>query len=312
MSAHLMQTRRRVEKNIVENFAGISSCRRSERGVALGSSDATVAFTSKHLPRCPEETVTMETSPIAPAHGASHFTRTHRVGRILAAGILAALAGFPSASADVIDVDNIVFLPEGGSPPPLVFTANTLTIGPGGFANLKNNKLIVRTGDLATLTGYLVSGYASGPNGYWDGSGINSSTAAADPTHRTGVGIADNSVLHYTSWPFDQPVPLTGGSEILIMYAYYGDANLDGVVDAADLALMGTGSGWMHGDFNYDGVVNATDYALYNAGLQSPGGGVPEPTPPPSSASARSVRSASAAVRRPSVPKPASQLLPRP
>ena len=94
----------------------------------------------------------METSPIAPAHGASHLTRTHCVGRILAAGILAALAGFPSASADVIDVDNIVFLPEGGSPPPLVVTANTLTIGLGGVLNIKNNKLIVLTGNLATLS----------------------------------------------------------------------------------------------------------------------------------------------------------------
>jgi hypothetical protein len=43
----------------------------------------------------------------------------------------------------------------------------------------------------------------------------------------------------------------------------YGDANLDGVVDAVDeaivLANQGTGTGWGQGDVNGDGIVDATD-----------------------------------------------------
>jgi hypothetical protein len=41
--------------------------------------------------------------------------------------------------------------------------------------------------------------------------------------------------------------------------------HLDGVVNSADLALMGsTGPvDWYHGDLNYDGVVNADDWSLF-------------------------------------------------
>ena len=54
-------------------------------------------------------------------------------------------------------------------------------------------------------------------------------------------------------------------------YTYFGDANLDGVVNASDYTLIDNGfnsqtsgpllTGWFNGDFNYDGVVNGDDYA---------------------------------------------------
>ena len=69
-------------------------------------------------------------------------------------------------------------------------------------------------------------------------------------------------------------------AEVIARFTYYGDANLDGEVTAADLALFGTGSGWYHGDFNYDGVVNAADLALFNAGFAYGNPGVPIPQVP--------------------------------
>ena len=51
-----------------------------------------------------------------------------------------------------------------------------------------------------------------------------------------------------------------------------GDANLDGKVTSADIAIieahMGeTNAWWEDGDFNHDGVVNAKDLALAEANL---------------------------------------------
>ena len=44
---------------------------------------------------------------------------------------------------------------------------------------------------------------------------------------------------------------------------WYGDANLDGSVNVADLntvlSYYGTSGGWNHGDFNHDGFVDAAD-----------------------------------------------------
>jgi hypothetical protein len=56
----------------------------------------------------------------------------------------------------------------------------------------------------------------------------------------------------------------TTAHQVAIMSAIYGDANLDGVVDSLDLAIVQahygqSGMSWAQGDFNYDGVVDAID-----------------------------------------------------
>ena len=156
-------------------------------------------------------------------------------------------------------------LPLAAQMPPIhprgVYTYSTLTIGPTGNLNVQDNALIVTITPYAPLYTYVANGY---DGGVWDGthSALRSSTAASDPNHLTGLGIARNADLQYPSW-WGQTLSL--GTETLIQYTYYGDANLDGDVDATDLALLGAGLGW--NDFNYDGVVNAGDYAAYNASL---------------------------------------------
>jgi hypothetical protein len=49
------------------------------------------------------------------------------------------------------------------------------------------------------------------------------------------------------------------------MYTLLGDANLDGLVNAADFTILAANfnqpvTGWDQGDFNYDGLVNAADF----------------------------------------------------
>jgi autotransporter-associated beta strand protein len=126
------------------------------------------------------------------------------------------------------------------------------------------------TSPVDTVRQYLLSGRNSGA---WNGVGISSSSAAGDAMHRTGIGYAEATALGITSFK-GQAVDTTS---IVMEYTYYGDANLDGKVNADDYALVDRGmakhlTGWVNGDFNYDGVVNAADYLLMDRGYALQGG----------------------------------------
>ncbi|MHC4984963.1 MAG: alpha/beta hydrolase-fold protein [Planctomycetota bacterium] len=63
-----------------------------------------------------------------------------------------------------------------------------------------------------------------------------------------------------------------------------GDANLDGLVNATDLAVMAgsfgdSGMGWADANLNLDDVVNATDLAILAGNFGSAVGGAPVPEP---------------------------------
>lgn len=95
-------------------------------------------------------------------------------------------------------------------------------------------------------------------NGAWDGSGITSSAARANPQY----GIADTD----------------SGSSILLNYALIGDANQDGQVSFPDFVTLARnyrkiGADWNMGDFDYDGKVDFNDVVLLarNFGHQRPG-----------------------------------------
>ena len=144
----------------------------------------------------------------------------------------------------------------------------SLTIDSGATMDLTNNALIVNysgsSTPFSTIGGYIASAYDSGN---WDRAGLTSSTA--EITLATALGYAESSVAlgisgsSTASWA-GQTVNATS---ILVMFTWYGDCNLDGVVNSADLACMGDGNpGWEGGDLNYDGVVNSDDYALFSLG----------------------------------------------
>jgi fibronectin-binding autotransporter adhesin len=135
------------------------------------------------------------------------------------------------------------------------------TNGWQGVVDLGSNDMIVQGGgatSLANITNQLKLGFHSG---HWNGTGgIVSSAAAGNTRFLTALGsrLSDGT-------PFDSVNTTT--NDVLVKYTYYGDADLNGVINGADYALLDTGfglhqTGWQHGDFNYDGVVNGTDYAL--------------------------------------------------
>ncbi len=179
----------------------------------------------------------------------------------------------------------------------------SLTVAGGGSPtatlDITDNNLIVHNGNLATLTAQTAA--AATVNLDWTGAGLTSTTARDDANAITAVGIIQNddgggSPL-YSTWPQGAD---SGGavsvsdSDVLIKYTYYGDADLNGVVDpgidydlwSAGVASDGALTGWEFGDFDYDGSINpGIDYDLWSAGLAGQGSplsvGV-QPVPEPS------------------------------
>jgi len=115
----------------------------------------------------------------------------------------------------------------------------------------------------------LAGGYG-GSLTHWDGSGLRSSTAHTNFSRLTALGLMQNNfggAPRYTTFSGEA----IGINDLLVKYAHYGDANLDGVIDGGDYALTDNGhnlklSGWENGDFNYNGVVDGGDYALLDNG----------------------------------------------
>jgi hypothetical protein len=102
----------------------------------------------------------------------------------------------------------------------------------------------------------------------WNGLGITSSQAAADPVNSTSVGYAVNGSL-----PLG-PYTAFGGQTVdasaaLMRYTRTGDANLDGIVNNDDVTIVGANyapgvpkPSWALGDFDYNGFVDNDDVTL--------------------------------------------------
>jgi Dockerin type I domain len=157
-------------------------------------------------------------------------------------------------------------------------SVDILTINGNGKLDLTNHHLFIDYNDgngvdpIATISGYLASGYAGGA---WNGPGIDSSSAALPANSHYGLGYADGA---------DGIVAGLTSGQVEVMYTLYGDANLDGVVNGSDFTILAGSlgkavSGWDKADFNYDGVVNATDFTLLagNLGKSASGAAVEIP-----------------------------------
>jgi hypothetical protein len=191
----------------------------------------------------------------------------------------------PSLNVGASGVVTVADLGQSNHANRTVLVAGALSITSGGVLDLEGNDLIVHNSLASNITPYLTTGFNAG-SGYWNGTGIRSSTAAGDSTFLTALGVvqnintAGNAPLYTT---FDGVSGLTT-SDVLVKYTYYGDANLDGTVDGNDYTAIDANNGvtsgatWAMGDFNYDGKVDGSDYSLIdNAFNQQGSGGLADP-----------------------------------
>jgi hypothetical protein len=147
-----------------------------------------------------------------------------------------------------------------------------------GTLDLGGNDMFIHgTGLTAqpTISNQVASGYNAGGT-LWAGKGITSSVAANDPQHLRAIGILLNATLGTSPVAFYGTGKAKGlfdgqnatTTDLLVKSTYFGDADLDGSVTAADYALTdyphaygGTGW-WSGGNFDYNGTMNAADYTL--------------------------------------------------
>jgi autotransporter-associated beta strand protein len=147
---------------------------------------------------------------------------------------------------------------------------SSLSIAANSQIDLTNNAAVFHGTTQAAVNALLFSGQYSGPNGYWDGPGINSSSAANDPNGVTTLGVIDNAEFGFTDFA---GVHNLDGTEILVKYTYFGDTDLNGVVNVADFSQFVIGlthqgpAEWLNGDFDNNGVVNVADFSLFVNGL---------------------------------------------
>jgi hypothetical protein len=146
---------------------------------------------------------------------------------------------------------------------------------PTGKLDVTNNAVIVDfpTGGPnpeATIRNQIIAGRGNTDLiGSWNGQGITSSEAAADPSS-ISVGYAVNGDLPlgaYTNFRGEN----VDATSILIRGTRIGDVNLDGVVNDDDVTIVSatygqtTGATWALGDLTYDGAVNDDDITLLGA-----------------------------------------------
>jgi hypothetical protein len=152
---------------------------------------------------------------------------------------------------------------------------------PGGSAiDLADNFMIVDyagASPIATIKSLITSAYNGGS---WNGNGLGSSLANAS-TH--GVGHIESSDA-FSSFPAMFGGRTVDDTSVLIAYARYGDANLDGTVNLQDFNRLAanfgqTNTDWSRGDFTFDGITNLQDFnrLAANFGLSAGPGGVVDP-----------------------------------
>jgi fibronectin-binding autotransporter adhesin len=181
---------------------------------------------------------------------------------------------------------SIAIIPSGGAAAS-TSTCNNLTIGPGGKLDIGDNKLVAKTmAPISTWNGTAYAGVAgliqSGYNGgNFLGSGIvTTQPDATGGNPLTSIGYATATQTGHAGGTFGgQPVS-TG--DLLVMYTYAGDANLDGKINIDDygnidsnVSKSGTVFGWFAGDFNYDGKINIDDYGIIDSNINRQAGVFP-------------------------------------
>jgi len=165
----------------------------------------------------------------------------------------------------------------------LATTLGGLDLSAGGRVDVGTGRVTVASGSAAALIAAVAAGRGDGD---WSGpTGIGSSAVAAAVA--AGVPRAVGWIDH-------------GDGTLTFGYAATGDTNLDGTVDALDVANVfasdrfdaggGPAAAWIDGDFNHDAVLDILDVTefigtgLYDAGPYGTTGrsgsiaAVPEPT----------------------------------
>ena len=198
-------------------------------------------------------------------------------------------------------------------PSKTISVLNSLSIAGGtdawtGTVDIGRNALVVSCGpfgDANVVYQQLVNQarFAS-DNLVWDRPGLTSTAAQADTRHLTTVAVVLNRddsspgspafLSNFDATPDANLAVAVDTRSVLVKYTYYGDADLNGIVDERDLDRFSTGysdqrsaspkglTGWAWGDFDNNGSIDERDLDLFSTAYSMHGGplgpaNVPEP-----------------------------------
>jgi polygalacturonase len=159
-----------------------------------------------------------------------------------------------------------------------VFRTGAVGVSNGGTIDLNDNDMIVGDGTSTAAVQSLVASARNTPSsGAWLGSGITSSTARANASHSTSLGVISGAdyIAANSSSAFDGRT--VGSSDTLVKFTWYGDADFNGRVNFDDYVRTDNGfnnhiTGWFNGDFDYNGEVNFDDYVLIDLAFNTQSG----------------------------------------
>jgi hypothetical protein len=147
--------------------------------------------------------------------------------------------------------------------------AHNLTLP--GTIDMAGGAMVLRNGAGQNLNFWrtaIKEGFAAGN---WNGTNnargaINSSLAGAASPRIRAVGYALASEI-FSAFPATFVDRSVNANDVLIRFTFYGDADLNGVVNFDDYVRTDNGfnnhlSGWTNGDFDYNDQVNFDDYVL--------------------------------------------------
>jgi hypothetical protein len=183
---------------------------------------------------------------------------------------IAGVGSLGSGSVSSLNISGNGVLDVGSSGLVIEYGSGTSPVGDLSFAQSARNY------PANSIQHYAQTGF-NGLN--WNGTGIVSSYAANDPSGLTAVGVADENDLDNV-YPADYTVggggrgtwlgqAINDPNNVLVRLTYYGDGNLDGVVNKFDVAALAQGYsglagyiGWSDGDYTYAGYISKLDISL--------------------------------------------------
>jgi GH35 family endo-1,4-beta-xylanase len=128
----------------------------------------------------------------------------------------------------------------------------SLSVAAGATFDLADNKLVVTAQPAAGVADLVKTGRLT-------------STSSAALAGITALAVAQAGDTRYAGSTFGGVSVVA--SDVLVMYTYAGDADLNGKLDGDDYFRLDAGfaarsAGWVNGDFNYDGRIDGDDYFL--------------------------------------------------
>ncbi|HYO07841.1 MAG TPA: autotransporter-associated beta strand repeat-containing protein [Tepidisphaeraceae bacterium] len=199
-------------------------------------------------------------------NGANTYTGSTTVngGKLVLGGSIAGTSSLTVSGGDI----------EMTAPGTGVIRTGGLVINSPNKIDLHKNKMIVVGGSVGTasagdydgISGMIQDGRAGGA---WTGSGIVTTESAAT-TGKTGIGIATAAQAGVSTFAGQGVI----ASDVLLMYTYLGDADLNGKINGDDYfrldsSLSSGVASWFNGDFNYDGKLNGDDYFWIDSNINS-------------------------------------------